>query len=782
MKNQASEAPREGTEPMRHNAFDRYASAVLFAGGALLVKLLLAPLLEEPGPFLLFLGAVAAAAWRGGVGPGLLAAALAAVASHVFFLAPLASPADESLRLGLFVLESVTVAVLAGLGNRPPRPALDPERDRMEAGLRSAAAEMRAVLDSALDAVVGMSAEGAITFWNPRAETIFGWSAAEALGRDLAELILPPTDRENHRRGLQRFLGTGNWPILGQRIEARGLRRDRSHFPLEMSVTARREAGSWAFTAFMADITERKRAEERLRHQLAFTSAITGHLGEGVFAVDRDGRLTFANPAAERMLGFPESELRGRPLGELLQRRAGSEPTPDDLLGRVLAAGTTVHLDGDALLKADGSTLPVAHTCSPIVTGSEVVGAVLVFHDVTERKQMEERRQQLLVREQGAREEAENANRMKDEFLAMLSHELRTPLSAIAGWAHILREGGLEPGEAARAIEVIDRNARVQGQLISDILDVSRIISGKLRLEKKPVTAAAVVEAALDTVRPSAEAKKVRLEATLDPGAGHVLADPDRLQQVVWNLLSNAIKFTPEQGLVSVRLARQGRQVEIVVRDSGDGISPEFLPYVFERFRQADSSTSRPHGGLGLGLAIVRHLVEAHGGTVVADSAGKGQGSTFTVRLSRHSVTGEHAARTAAPAAEAAPVPSLDRLRVLVVDDDPDTRGMMETVLSQRGAHVTAAASAAEALACVEKETPDVLLSDIGMPGMDGYALIRELRERPQARDIPAAALTAYAHADDRGQAIAAGYQRHVAKPVEPAELVAVVASLAGRA
>jgi CheY-like chemotaxis protein len=394
---------------------------------------------------------------------------------------------------------------------------------------------------------------------------------------------------------------------------------------------------------------------------------------------------------------------------------------------------------------------------------------------------MEERRQHLLVREQVAREEAENANRMKDEFLAMLSHELRTPLSAIAGWAHILREGGLEPAEAARAIEVIDRNARVQGQLISDILDVSRIISGKLRLEKKTVAASAVVEAALDTVRPSAEAKQVRLEAALDPDVGQVWADPDRLQQVVWNLISNAIKFTPEGGAVSIRLARSGSQVEIIVRDSGEGISPEFVPHVFERFRQADSSTSRPHGGLGLGLAIVRHLVEAHGGTVVAESAGKGHGASFTVRLPRHAAADATTPTGEAAPAEAAPVLSLAHVRVLLVDDDPDTRGMMQTVLSQRGAQVTAAASAAEALACVERETPDVLLSDIGMPGMDGYALIRELRERPEARAIPAAALTAYAHADDRGQAIAAGYQIHVAKPVEPAELVAVVATLAGR-
>ena len=767
---------------MRQDAFDRYASAVLLVGGALLLKLILAPLLDEPAPFLLFLGAVAAAGWRGGLGPGLLAAVLAVVASHAFFLAPGALPsADEALPVGLFAIESVAVAVLA-VRRRPPAPARDPERDRTEEGLRSAAAEMRAVLDSALDAVVGMSEKGTITFWNPRAEAIFGWSAEEAMGRDLAELILPPTDREPHRRGLERFLQTGEWSLLNQKIETRGLRRDRSHFPLDLSMTARREGGGWAFTSFLADITERKRGEERLRHQLAFTSAITGHLGEGVFALDRDGKITFANPAAERLLGFREADLLGRPLGELLHARAAEGPDGDDPLPEVLRFASTIHRDGGAIARADGSSLAVSHTCSPIVTGGEVVGAVLVFHDATERQQMEERRQRLLAQEQSAREEAENANRMKDEFLAMLSHELRTPLSAIAGWAHILREGGLEPADSARAIEVIDRNAKVQGQLISDILDVSRIISGKLRLEKKAVAAAAVVEAAIDTVRPTAEAKQVRLEASLDPEAGLVWADPDRLQQVVWNLLTNAIKFTAEGGVVSVRLARGGSQTEIVVRDTGEGITPEFAPHVFERFRQADSSTTRPHGGLGLGLAIVRHLVEAHGGTVVAASAGKGQGATFTVRLPRHAAAAAEAEPAGAAPVEAPPVRSLEHVRVLLVDDDPDTRGMMETVLSQRGARVTAASSAAEALACVDRETPDVLLSDIGMPGMDGYALIRELRERPGARAIPAAALTAYAHADDRGQAIAAGYQLHVAKPVEPAELVAVVASLAGRA
>jgi CheY-like chemotaxis protein len=354
------------------------------------------------------------------------------------------------------------------------------------------------------------------------------------------------------------------------------------------------------------------------------------------------------------------------------------------------------------------------------------------------------------------------------------------------GWAHLLRTGTLDEATAARAMETIDRNAKAQNQLINDILDVSRIITGKLHLAMQPLELAPVVEAALDTVRPAAEAKKIKLEASLEPAAGTLSGDPDRLQQVVWNLLSNAIKFTPKGGRVQVRLRRVDAQAVIVVADSGPGISPEFLPHVFERFRQGDASTTRTHVGLGLGLAIVRHLVELHGGTVEAASAGEGKGATFSVRLPLVSARRPED-RTAPSAADAEAAgrqaPQLGGLRVLLVDDDVEGREAMATVLQSRGAKVIAASTSEEALEAMGRERPDVLLSDIEMPGEDGHSLIRKVRALPPDRggDVPAAALTAYARGEDREKALLAGFQVHLSKPVQPEELAAIIAELAGR-
>jgi PAS domain S-box-containing protein len=663
------------------------------------------------------------------------------------------------------------------------------ERREAQEGLRRNEARMRTVLDSALDAVITMDARGLVVGWNPRAEAIFGWPREEAVGRKLADLIIPPAQRELHARGLDRFLAGGDAPLLGRRVEMRGLKRDGSEVSLELSVTPVNDGESWAFTAFVADITERKRSEEELRRQLAFTSAITTHLGEGVYALDREGRLTFMNAAAERMLGWRESELLGRFIHDVIHfQRADGTPVPATecpLLG-VMQSGTTVRIEEDVFTRRNRSTFPVSYTSSPIVTEGEVVGAILTFYDISDRRQAEQKRVSLLAREQEARRDAEAANRLKDEFLATLSHELRTPLNAIMGWAHLLRTGTLDEATAARAMETIDRNAKAQNQLINDILDVSRIITGKLHLAMQPLELAPVVEAALDTVRPAAEARNIRLEATLEPAAGTLSGDPDRLQQVVWNLLSNAIKFTPKGGRVQVRLRRVDAQAVIVVADSGPGISPEFLPHVFERFRQGDASTTRTHVGLGLGLAIVRHLVELHGGTVEAASPGEGKGATFSVRLPLISARRPED-RTAPDAAEAdaagRQAPQLGGLRVLLVDDDLEGLEAMTVVLQKRGAQVIAASSAEEALEALGREHPDVLLSDIEMPGEDGHALIRKVRALPPDRggDIPAAALTAYARGEDRQKALLAGFQVHVAKPVQPEELTAIIAELAGR-
>jgi signal transduction histidine kinase/CheY-like chemotaxis protein len=392
------------------------------------------------------------------------------------------------------------------------------------------------------------------------------------------------------------------------------------------------------------------------------------------------------------------------------------------------------------------------------------------------------RNMRLLAREQRAREEAEAANRMKDEFLATLSHELRTPLNAVLGWAVTLRTARLDAATSARALEAIERNARAQSQLIEDLLDISRIVSGKLRLEVRIMDPITVVEAAIEAMRPAAAVKELALVTDLDPRAGPVWGDPDRLQQVVWNLLSNAIKFTPKGGRIEVSLRQIDANVEIAVSDTGQGIAPALLPHVFERFRQADSSSTRSQGGLGIGLALVRHLVELHGGIVTAESAGVGRGATFRARLPLVRPTGEDDVRPALRLLGPAPgLSSLTGIRVLVVDDEHDTLEMFDGILAVAGAEVRRATGTAPAIALLEHWRPDVIVSDIEMPHENGYAFIRRLRAlSPEAGGtVPAVAVTAYGGVVDRIRVLSAGFQMHVPKPVEPAELIAAVAALA---
>jgi signal transduction histidine kinase/ActR/RegA family two-component response regulator len=424
-----------------------------------------------------------------------------------------------------------------------------------------------------------------------------------------------------------------------------------------------------------------------------------------------------------------------------------------------------------------------------------------------ERERAQAEREALLVSERAARGEAERTSRVKDEFLATLSHELRTPLNAILGWAQILRAGNTGADDLSQGLETIERNARGQAQIIEDLLDMSRIISGKIRLEVRRCDLAPMVEAALDTVRPAADAKGIRLLKDLDRHAGAVSCDAGRLQQVLWNLLSNAIKFTPRGGEVRCSVARVDSHLEVRIADTGEGIRPEFLPHVFDRFRQADASTTRVHGGLGLGLAIVQQLVELHGGTIHASSAGRGLGSTFVVALPVRAVqpadhgevrpaagargTADSEAEGIAPsgAGEAgvrrlsANDSTLRGVRVLVVDDEPDARALVGRLLRDCKAAVTTAGSAAEAFEALRRDPPDVLVSDIGMPGEDGHSLIRRVRrlDRASGGQTPAVALTAYARSEDQAAALSHGFQTHVAKPVEPAELIAIVAGLAGR-
>lgn len=399
-------------------------------------------------------------------------------------------------------------------------------------------------------------------------------------------------------------------------------------------------------------------------------------------------------------------------------------------------------------------------------------------------------REQLLASERRARSDAERASRIKDEFLATLSHELRTPLSAVLGWAQILATGATNETDVREGVKIIERNARAQKQIIEDLLDMSRIISGKIRLDVQPVDLAEVVQSAADTVHPAADAKEIRIKLILDPLAGKVSGDPNRLHQILWNLLNNAVKFTPKGGLVQVLLERVNSHLTLSVLDSGEGIDQEFLPYVFDRFRQANASITRKHGGLGLGLAIVKQLVELHGGSIRAMSAGPGLGSSFIVRLPLRAIhasveKGDSVAPYVEPNLHAIELNdvSISGIRVLIVDDEPDARALLKRLLEDKGAVVIVCTSAPEAMDSLKTEKPDVIVSDIGMPHEDGYSFIRRVRKQPHdcGGGIPALALTAYARAEDRVTAIVAGFQHHLTKPVEPAEFIAVVASLARR-
>lgn len=450
-------------------------------------------------------------------------------------------------------------------------------------------------------------------------------------------------------------------------------------------------------------------------------------------------------------------------------------------LARSLQTGEIVTQEEVKFLRGDQTYGIMEVSSSPIRNRQgQIVAGVVTFADITERKQAEQEREQLLSREQAARADAEAANRIKDEFLAVLSHELRTPLNPILGWTKLLRSGNLDAAKVDSALEVIERNAKLQTQLIEDLLDVSRILQGKLKLNSAPVYLASTVEAAIETVRLAAEAKAIQIQTWIEPAVRPVIGDGGRLQQVIWNLLSNAVKFTPEGGRVEVRLRQIGSHAQIQVCDTGKGISPEFLPHIFEYFRQADGTTTRAFGGLGLGLAIARHLVELHGGSIAATSPGEGQGATFTVQLP----TGTAALSSSRIQDGRCAALNLQGLRVLAVDDEADMRELLKVLLEQQGMTVTLAASAQEALVLLPQIQPDLLLSDIGMPETDGYMLLKQVRSLAPAQggQTPAIALTAYAAEADQKQAIAAGFQAHVAKPVEPDTLIEAIVRLVNSA
>ncbi|HSD46026.1 MAG TPA: PAS domain S-box protein, partial [Pyrinomonadaceae bacterium] len=637
---------------------------------------------------------------------------------------------------------------------------------RIEEALRKSEAQYRLLFESNPEAMWVYDTE-TLQFLavNDAAIRRYGYSRAEFLSMTIMD-IRPAEDVQLLADYLARRTAdvdhAGQW---------RHRKKDGTIINVEITANRLTFAGRPAEFVLANDITERKKAETALRISEDRYRDLVDNSHELICTHDLEGKVLSVNPWAARMLGYPQESLIGMNIRDGLLPEYRDKF--DEYLHKVKTEGSARGVmkvrtaTGEIRLWEYYNTLRTEGVETPIVRG--------MAHDATERRQA-------LQREKEARLEAEAANRVKDEFLSTLSHELRTPLTAIMGWSDLLLHDEVAPRKRRQAIETIARNANSQCQLINDLLEVSRIITGKLRLEFAACELESVIHAAVESIRPTAEAKGVRLQVLLEPDAGPIFGDRERLQQIVWNLLSNGVKFTRNGGLVQVKLQRLTSHVEIVVTDTGVGIKPDFLPHVFERFRQADGSTTRHYGGLGLGLAIVRHLVELHGGTVYAESAGENQGSIFKVRFPSMLALAQQVESQLEPQL-AAVAESRDRkrtlggLRVLVVDDEFDARALVTTMLERSGAHVLAVSSTREALDSMQTWKPDVLIADIGMPIEDGYSLIRKVRALPSdsGGQTPALALTAYARTEDRIRALSEGYQVHLAKPVDRVELATII-------
>ena len=702
------------------------------------------------------------------------------------------------------------------------------ERKRAEQALRTSEEEFRANFELA---GVGQAqvdpSTGQILRVNPKFCEMLGYSADELLKMTFWD-ITHPEDRQRNAASVQPFF---RGETREYTIEKRYIRKDGSIMWGLLTATMIRDAEGHPLrtVSMIQDITERRQSDALSRSQkvalemVAQGAPLSEVLQFVVASLEKqaaedlvvsillvDGNENLKLGAASRLPegyteklrdGVPVSDLSGPCRVVVAEKRpvivadVVNDPNWKEFRDRVApygfrAAWSTPIISSDQRLLGS-FCIYYSHPRTPSSVEQWMIeGVNRTVALAIERKQAEAEREELLVREQAAREQAESANRVKDEFLAVVSHELRTPLTAISGWAHLLSEGKLTGAAQLRALQAIQRQARSQRQLIDDLLDVSRIVSGKLRLDWHEIDPSKIINAAIDVVRPTAEAKSIRLVADLDTLAGTVSGDPERLQQVIWNLLSNAIKFTPEDGRVEIRSRWVDSSIEIVVADTGQGISEEFLPHIFERFRQADVSTTRTHGGLGLGLAIVQHLIELHEGTVHAQSAGKGKGATFTIRLPGRPI---HAEEFEIPPSgnklglqqrvSIGKTEILQGLRILVVDDDADGREAVAAQLAAQGATTSVSPSADDALRKLDMVRPDIIVADIGMPGEDGYSLIRKVRNSSleRSRLTPAIALTAYAGDSNRQRALDAGYQKHISKPADPEELALTIASLAGR-
>ena len=627
---------------------------------------------------------------------------------------------------------------------------------------------MQAVLESARDAILICNAEGIVTNWNDAAAELFGYSAQEIVGQPVTTLT--PTNRLDEERPMLDRIAR-NEAISDYQTQR--LRKDGQPIEVYLSVTPVLDETTNLLGAIhvLRSYSKGSQLDPQMLLAAIFESA-----DDAIITKDLNGVITSWNPGAERMFGYEAAEMIGKPISNLIPSDQPDEET--NILRRIRTGKPVDHYETKRQTK-DDRIIDISLTVSPIrdSTGN-IVGASKIARDITEKKRIE-------VREREAKQRAEALSRSKDEFIATVSHELRTPMTAILGWVRMLASGQLKPDAQRRAFEVIERNARSQAQLIEDLLDMSRIISGKLKLTMTRLDLSTLIAAVVESHRPTAEMKSIRVRTAIDPAVKYVVADQERFRQVLWNLLSNALKFTPSGGHVQVSLDRAESFARISVADDGIGIKPEFLPYVFDRFSQADSSTTRFHGGLGMGLSIVKSIVELHGGEVSVSSSGEGKGATFSVMLPLVTTTSrreEEFASTEALLDEPLMYSrDLVGLKLLVVDDEPDTCEMLSCLLEGCGAEVRTANSATEALEQLKTWSPNVLICDIGMPAIDGYELIRRIRSDETLRNahIPAVALTALARIEDRVKALSAGYQMHVAKPIEPVELVSMIASVA---
>jgi PAS domain S-box-containing protein len=634
--------------------------------------------------------------------------------------------------------------------------------------------EVTMALETAVECIARLDSQGQYLTVNHAYAHLLGYKPEDLIGKNW-EITVHPQDVAKLTATYQQMLATGK-----AEGEARGIRQDGSHFYKQVTLVKTNHKNSVSgHYCFVKDITQRKQQEERLR----LLESVVVNANDAIVITEAEPiqspgpRILYVNEAFTRMTGYTLQEVLGK-TPRLLQ---GSKTNRETLTG---IRTTLQQWQSDVFelvnYRKDGSEFWVELSIVPIADDTGwYTHWISVQRDITQRKEVEEMLAKLLLREQQVRIATEEASRMKDEFLAVVSHELRTPLNAMLGWSRLLRSRSLNEQTTIRALETIERNAQAQTQLIEDLLDISRMMRGKLRLQCRPIHLTNLIEAAIDTIQLAAAAKDIQIHTVLTTNKS-VFGDPDRLQQIIWNLLSNAIKFTPHGGRVEISLIEQKTYIELNVIDNGQGISADFLPHIFEQFRQADSSSSRKQGGLGLGLAIARNLVELHGGTISATSQGIGTGATFIVRLPlpRESDVSE---TTNNP--EFSPESGITGLKVLVVDDEADARELLKIMLEQAGANVTAVSSVSEAINLIEQLQPDILLSDIGMPEEDGYSLIQKTKhlKTKSGKQIPAAAITAYARTEDQAKALQAGFQTHLTKPIDPVQLITVVKTLAER-